>query len=182
MGSQNSIEQKYRHAQTTYRHCAEELARLEFEIEFSNLEDGTPIPPSFPTPHTYWRNGGWSGTSTTHPPTPPPTSPPTPPPSSEPLHDRPLTPEPPQLLNISEELQQLLTCPITQEVMFDPWIDNEGNTYEYSAIMSHLERSKTSPITRTPLFPTKEYLRPNRALRDIIQLYTRPPPSIPTKH
>jgi hypothetical protein len=170
MGSHNSIEQKYRHAQTTYRHCAEELARLEFEIEFSNLEEGTPIPPSFPTPHTYWRNGGWSGSSTT------------PPPSPQPLHDGPLTGEPPQLLNISEELEQLLTCPITQEVMFDPWIDNEGNTYEYSAIMSHLSRSKTSPITRTPLFPTKEYLRPNRALRDIIQLYTRPTPSIPTKH
>lgn len=174
MGAHHSIDQKYRHAQTNYRHCAEELARLEFEIEFSNLEDGTPIPPTFPTPNTYWRNGGSTTTSTTHPPPPPP--------SPEPLHDGPLTGEPPQLLNISEELEQLLTCPITQEVMFDPWIDNEGNTYEYSAIMSHLSRSKTSPITRTPLFPTKEYLRPNRVLRDIIQLYTRPTPSIPTKH
>lgn len=166
----NSIEQKYRHAQTTYHHCAEELATLEFEIEFSHIEDGTPIPPSFPTPCTYWR-ASWRQDPRA-----------TPPPSSNPLHHHPLTSEPPQLLNISEELEQLLICPITQEVMFDPWIDNEGNTYEYSAIMSHLSRSKTSPITRTLLFPTKEYLRPNRALRDIIQLYTRPTPSIPTKH
>ena len=168
MGSYISTEQKYRHAQTNYRHCAEELARLEFEIEFSNIEDGTPIPPSFPTPCTYWR-ASWRQDPRA-----------TPPPPSDLLPTGPPTVEPPQLLNISEELEELLICPITQEVMFDPWIDNEGNSYEYSAIMSHLKRSKTSPITRTPLFPTKEYLRPNRPLRDIIQLYTKPPSTTST--
>ena len=162
MGAFASTEQKYLHLQSNFRHCAEELARLEFEIEFSNIEEGTPIPPSFPTPCTYWRHGGWSGVSNA------------PPISPDPLHEGPQTGEPPQLLNISEELEQQLICPITQEVMFDPWIDNEGNTYEYAAIMAHLARSKTSPITRSPLFPTNEYLRPNRTLRDIIQLYTKP--------
>ena len=170
MGSHNSIEQKYQHAQATYRHCAEELAKLEFEIEFSHIEDGTPIPPSFPTPCTYWR-ASWRQDPRA-----------TPPPPSDLLHTDPQTDEPPQLLNISEELEQLLVCPITHEVMSDPWIDNEGNTYEYAAIMAHLAHSKTSPITRTPLFPTKEYLRPNRTLRDIIQLYTKPPsPSLPLR-
>lgn len=170
MGAYASTEQKYLHLQSTFRRSAEELAKLEFEIEFSHIEDGTPVPPSFPTPCTYWRHGGWSGISSD---TTPPSAP------SAPLHADPQTADPPQLLNISEELEQLLVCPITQEVMFDPWIDNEGNTYEYSAIMAHLTHSKTSPITRTPLFPTKEYLRPNRSLRDIIQLYTKPSSSPP---
>ena len=160
MGSHISTEQKYRELQAIFRHSAEKLAELEFEIEFSHIEDGTPIPPNFPTPYTYWRNGGWSGISSA------------PPIKPEPLHDGPQTGKSPILKNISEELEEQLICPITQEVMFDPWIDNEGNTYEYSAIMEHLSRSKTSPITRTPMFPTKEYLRPNRTLREIIQLYT----------
>lgn len=146
MGASTSTEQKYRHLQSNFHHCAEELARLEFEIEFSNIEDGTPhstfLPP---TPCTYWRHGGWTGVST-----PPPVSP-TPNPNGLQLHigDSPI------LLNISEELEQQLLCPITQEVMFDPWIDNEGYTYEYAAIMAHLARSKTSPITRSPMFPTQ---------------------------
>ena len=161
MGAHTSTEQKYRQLQTNFRHSAEELAKLEFEIEFSHIEDGTPIPANFPTPFTYWRNGGWGGVSSDS----------APPVSPIPLENGQVG-ESPILKNISEELEEQLICPITQEVMFDPWIDNEGNTYEYSAIMEHLSRSKTSPITRTPMFPTKEYLRPNRTLREIIQLYT----------
>ena len=176
MGGSTSTEQKYRHLQSNFHHCAEELARFEFEIEFSNIENGTPIPSTFPTPCTYWRDGGWGGVSTA-----PPVSP-TPNPSG--LQGQ--IGDPPKLLHISEELEQQLRCPITQEVMFDPFIDNEGNTYEYAAIMTHLARSKTSPITRSPMFPTQEYLRPNRPLRDIIQLYTKPQctasPSAPTKN
>ena len=164
MGAFTSTEQKYRHLQASFHQSAEALARLEFEIEFSHIEDGTPIPSSFPTPYTYWRHGGWNSVSSN---TEPPVSPIS-------LHSGPQKGEPPVLLNISEELEQQLICPITHEVMFDPWIDNQGNSYEYSAIMDHLARSKTSPITREPMFPTKAYLRPNRALRDIIQLYTKP--------
>lgn len=90
----------------------------------------------------------------------------------------------PVLLNISEELEYHLECPITHEVMYDPWIDNEGNTYEFSAIIDHLTRSQTSPITRNPMYATEAYLRPNRPVRDIIQLYTKPTklPSAPTKN
>ena len=167
MGSFSSTEKRYKQLQANFHHCSEELARLEFEIEFSNIEDGTPIPESFPTPYTYWRNGGWSGVSTA------------PPVEPTPLHSGPQTGDSPELIDIPEELEQQLICPITQEVMFDPWIDNEGNTYEYAAIMAHLTRSKTSPITRSPMFPTQQYLRPNRSLRDIIQLYTKPSSSPP---
>ena len=121
------------------------LPALSLKLSFQTLKTVPPIPPSFPTPCTYWRHGGWTGVST-----PPPVSP-TPNPNGLQLHigDSPI------LLNISEELEQQLLCPITQEVMFDPWIDNEGYTYEYAAIMAHLARSKTSPITRSPMFPTQ---------------------------
>jgi hypothetical protein len=51
MGASTSTEQKYRHLQSNFHHCAEELARLEFEIEFSNIEDGTPHSTFLP-PHT----------------------------------------------------------------------------------------------------------------------------------
>lgn len=95
-----------------------------------------------------------------------------------------MTGPPPVLLNISEELEEQLVCPITHEVMLDPWMDNEGNSYELSAILDHLSYSQTSPITRTPMAATTRHLRPNRILRDIIQLYTKPPPipSTPTKN
>ena len=102
-----SLPSNYFHLQSNFRHCAEELARLEFEIEFSNIEEGTPIPPSFPTPFTYWRHGGWSGVSNA------------PPISPDPLHEGPQTGEPPQLLNISESLNNNLSVPLRMTVMFD---------------------------------------------------------------
>ena len=58
-------------------------------------------------------------------------------------------------------------CPITGELMQDPVIDTEGNTYERSAIVEWLVRNNTSPITRNPL--ACQDLRPNRALRHSIE-------------
>jgi hypothetical protein len=59
-------------------------------------------------------------------------------------------------------------CPITQTIMSDPVCDNEGNSYERSAIERWLdEGNDTSPITRNPL--CKGDLVENRALRDQIQ-------------
>jgi len=62
-----------------------------------------------------------------------------------------------------------LSCPITHEIIHDPWIDYEGNTYEKTAILTHLKKSKTSPITRNPLDATPQFLFPNRQLYNIIQ-------------
>ena len=42
-------------------------------------------------------------------------------------------------------------CPITQEIMVDPYITRYGNSYERTAIMTHLQRSSTDPLTRLPL-------------------------------
>jgi Mg-chelatase subunit ChlD len=57
-------------------------------------------------------------------------------------------------------------CPITHNIMSNPYIDNEGNSYEYDAICKWLEMNTTSPITRNTLL--RSHLKPNRALLDII--------------
>jgi hypothetical protein len=53
-------------------------------------------------------------------------------------------------------------CPITQDVMREPVIDREGNTYEKSAILEWLKSTNTSPITRNVISALE--LVPNRAL------------------
>jgi len=53
-------------------------------------------------------------------------------------------------------------CPITQEVMKEPVIDREGNTYEKSAILEWLKSTNTSPVTRNIISSLE--LVPNRAL------------------
>ncbi|CAM4905461.1 unnamed protein product [Rotaria socialis] len=58
-------------------------------------------------------------------------------------------------------------CPITHELMTDPVIDPDGNSYERAAIESWLHQQKNSPITRTQLNTSD--LRPNRALRESIE-------------
>lgn len=60
-------------------------------------------------------------------------------------------------------------CPITHELMKDPVIDPDGNSYEREAIESWLRRNGTSPITRAPL--AIKDLRPNRALKQTIEEY-----------
>ena len=61
-------------------------------------------------------------------------------------------------------------CPISHNIMTNPYIDNDGNTYEYSYIMEWLDRgNNTSPITRLPLLKTN--LTPNRSLLDTIKIY-----------
>lgn len=39
-------------------------------------------------------------------------------------------------------------CPITQQIMIDPVVCTDGNTYERSEIETWIERKKTSPISR----------------------------------
>lgn len=58
-------------------------------------------------------------------------------------------------------------CSITHEIMKDPVMDPEGNTYERTAIEEWIRRERKSPITRSPLQISD--LVPNRALRDLIE-------------
>ena len=77
---------------------------------------------------------------------------------------------PDSVTKLSENFIESVTCPITKEIMVDPWIDYEGNSYEKKAIVEYLKKKSTSTITRNPLFLNLEQLYPNRALRDIIQI------------
>jgi hypothetical protein len=60
-------------------------------------------------------------------------------------------------------------CPITHELMTDPVIDPDGNSYERHAIEDWLQQNGTSPMTRVNLLATD--LRPNRALKAAIDEY-----------
>ena len=62
-------------------------------------------------------------------------------------------------------------CPITQELMVDPVVDTEGNTYEREAITQWLASNCTSPVTRSLLVLAD--LTPNRALQHVIEAHRR---------
>mmetsp|Transcript_14356 Transcript_14356/g.21909 ORF Transcript_14356/g.21909 Transcript_14356/m.21909 type:complete len:728 (-) Transcript_14356:82-2265(-) len=62
--------------------------------------------------------------------------------------------------------ESLLTCPITGELIDDPVIDHEGNSYEKDAILEWLSENQNSPITRSPLHV--DQLTPNRTLKALI--------------
>jgi len=65
------------------------------------------------------------------------------------------------------------------ELMQEPVVDKEGNSYEKAAISQWIQTHGTSPITRSPLSVAD--LAPNRALRDAIAafLLTHPQPILP---
>lgn len=66
-------------------------------------------------------------------------------------------------------IPQGFVCPLTMDIMYEPVIDYEGNTYEREAILEWLLENKTSPISRQPL--TMKLLLPNISLRDTIHEY-----------
>jgi U-box domain len=57
-------------------------------------------------------------------------------------------------------------CPLTMDVMFDPVLDAEGNTYERSALFKWLQHNPTSPVSRQPLH--ERMVVTNNALRETI--------------
>ncbi|CAB9514888.1 U-box domain-containing protein [Seminavis robusta] len=66
----------------------------------------------------------------------------------------------------SKDLLDLLVCPITQELLEDPVIDHEGNTYERTAIVDWIQQHGDSPITRNPL--SAQQLYDNNTLTEVI--------------
>ena len=70
-----------------------------------------------------------------------------------------------QMALIAERLQPDLTCPISQEVMHDPVVASDGNSYERSAIASWLLDHDKSPLSGEKL---DGVLLPNTRLRAII--------------
>ncbi len=60
-------------------------------------------------------------------------------------------------------------CPITQSIMEDPVIDEDGGTYERVAIEKWFDAHDTSPLTNVVLESKK--VIPNRALKSLIDSY-----------
>ncbi|KAA6399036.1 MAG: hypothetical protein EZS28_005436 [Streblomastix strix] len=54
-------------------------------------------------------------------------------------------------MNREEQYNEGFICPITQEIMTDPVIAEDGNSYERQAIVDWLKIKKISPITREPM-------------------------------
>lgn len=50
-----------------------------------------------------------------------------------------------------QEIPPKYICPITQEIMFDPWMAPSGDNFEKVAIDEWLEKSQTNPMNRDPL-------------------------------
>ena len=70
------------------------------------------------------------------------------------------------------QVPQYFICPITHNIMSEPYVDNEGNSYEEVAIKQWLMNNNTSPITRSPLRVSD--LKLNRSLREAIQAFLNP--------
>lgn len=69
--------------------------------------------------------------------------------------------------NNKKNIPRSFICPLTLDVMYEPVIDGEGNTYEKQALLQWLVYyGQVSPISRQPLHP--KHILPNYALRDII--------------
>lgn len=57
-------------------------------------------------------------------------------------------------------------CPITQEVMKDPVVAEDGHSYEREAILKWVNANHTSPLTRAPM---SSVVHPNQSLRLLIE-------------
>ena len=68
--------------------------------------------------------------------------------------------------NLNNNATDDMYCPITHQLMNNPYIDQEGNTYEFDAIMQMVKCK--SYITSNKKSVKKELLRPNRALKNAI--------------
>lgn len=74
-------------------------------------------------------------------------------------------------MNLDEpQYPESFYCPLTHELMIEPVVDPEGNSYERSAIVTWLLKNPSSPITRSQL--RIQDLVPNRALQDAISYAT----------
>jgi hypothetical protein len=74
-------------------------------------------------------------------------------------------------MNPVDTVPAAFRCPISKIIMKDPYIDDDGNSYEREAILEWLSMNPISPITRKPM--TEDDLSPNRALKEIIDDYLK---------
>lgn len=80
----------------------------------------------------------------------------------------------PRVFVESKEIEKF-TCPITLEIFREPVIDEQGHTFEKSAIESSLQRKNECPLGRHPI----QSLVPNRLVKQTIEDWQQKDP-IPT--
>ena len=66
---------------------------------------------------------------------------------------------------VGADLQPFLQCPITQEIMNDPVIAADGQTYERRALARWLRRNNSSPLTGLEM---DAWMVPNHAVKSMI--------------
>lgn len=68
-----------------------------------------------------------------------------------------------------DDIPEEYCCPITQDIMTDPVIAEDGHTYERKNITQWIEKNSTSPITRENI--SKDVLIVNRVLKGQIETF-----------
>lgn len=69
----------------------------------------------------------------------------------------------------NKDISEDFLCPITQQIMFDPVVAADGETYEREAIETHLKKSDISPLHGEALEDNS--LRPNRKVKRQISAF-----------
>jgi hypothetical protein len=69
---------------------------------------------------------------------------------------------------LAESMSKHLVCPITQELMVDPVLAEDGNTYEGAAIRAWLATKRTSPLDPSCRL-SRRRLVSNRAVKQQIE-------------
>eukprot|EP00873_Tetraselmis_striata_P035808 jgi/Tetstr1/456072/TSEL_042842.t1 len=64
------------------------------------------------------------------------------------------------------DMEEWLICPITQDIMADPVLAEDGYTYEREAIAAHFRRRAVSPMTNLPIGTT---VFPNRIVKSMVE-------------
>jgi hypothetical protein len=80
-----------------------------------------------------------------------------------------------QVEALPEAIQEIITCPITLQIMSDPVMDIRGRTYDRDAIVQFLrtrEEAGGTPVDPMDQQPIPYYLFiPNMAVRNLIKYY-----------
>ena len=77
--------------------------------------------------------------------------------------------DPEENIEVPEDVEEILLCPISKQIMTNPVSTPYGHTYDKEFIEQHLKNSEKDPCTGQPL--TKDQLTPNYSMRSMIESY-----------
>ena len=75
-----------------------------------------------------------------------------------------------KILGTNSSADAELICPLTKELFENPVSNNQGDTYEFEAILAHIRSGKNyDPTSHLPL--KEEDLRPNNTVKNLVKKY-----------